>query len=77
MYLNHEYSVQENVEQNGFPRIAELAHKKDWAPVQNLCRRRVIAEEEAKDKYLNKTAIQWTIHHGELGLARELRYLLV
>jgi hypothetical protein len=69
--------LQKKFEKDGFPTIAELACKKDWAPLQNLCRRRVVKEEEANEKYRNKTAVQWARHHGELGLARELEYLLV
>ncbi len=68
---------QKKCEDEGFPTIAELACKKDWAPLQNLCRRRVVKEKEANQKYQEKTALQWVKHHGELGLARELAYLLV
>jgi hypothetical protein len=68
---------QKKCEQDGFPTIAELAFKKDWAPLQNLCRRRVVKEEEVNKKFQDKTAFQWALHHGELGLAKELAYLLV
>jgi hypothetical protein len=69
--------LQKSCEDGGFPTIAELAFKKDWAPLQNLCRRRVVKEEEVNQKYLDKTAVQWLKYHGEHGLARELAYLLV
>jgi hypothetical protein len=70
-------TLQKKCEDHGFPTIAELACEKDWAPLQNLCRRRVVKEEEANEKYRNKTAVQWARHNGEHGLAKELEYLLV
>jgi hypothetical protein len=69
--------LQAKCENRGFPSIAKLAYKKDWAPLQNLCRRYKVKEEEVNEKYNGKTAFQWALHHGELGLARELAYLLV
>ena len=69
--------LQTDVKKNGFPSIAELASKKDWAPLQNLCRRRLFTSNEAKKAYQGKTALQWAIHHREFGLAKELCYLLV
>ena len=62
---------------DGFPSIAELASKKDWALLQNLCRRRVITSKEANKVHDGKTALLWDTYHGEYGLARELCYLLV
>jgi hypothetical protein len=69
--------LQKKFEKDGFPSIAELACKMDWAPLQNLCRRRVVKEKEANEKYQNKTAVEWAKHYGEHGLAKELEYLLV
>ena len=77
MYESSIFIFQAEIEKKGFPTIAELACKKDWAPIQNLCRRRVIEVDEAKLKYQEKTAMQWAVHHGEIGLAHELQYLLV
>ena len=53
--------LQKEVTKNGFPSIAELAYKKAWAPLQNLCRRRVVMSDESKKAYEGKTALQWTI----------------
>jgi hypothetical protein len=64
-------------ENRGFPTIAKLACEKDWTPLQNLCRRYKVKVEEVNEKYEGKTALEWALYHGELGLSRELAYLLV
>jgi hypothetical protein len=69
--------LQKKYEENGFPTIAQLSCEKDWAPLQNLCRRRVVKKDEVDEKHEGKTAVEWARHHGEHGLARELEYLLV
>jgi hypothetical protein len=50
---------------------------KDWAPLQNLCRLYKVKEAEVDEKYEGRTAMEWALYHGELGLAGELAYLLV
>jgi hypothetical protein len=36
-----------------------------------------VKKDEVNKKYQDKTAVEWARHHGELGLVRELEYLLV
>jgi hypothetical protein len=61
----------------GFQKLAELAYKKEWWAVKNLCRRRVISEVEARCEHRGKTTMEWAIFHGEAALAKELCYYLL
>jgi hypothetical protein len=53
-----------------------MASKKQWIPVRNLAIRRAIPPAEAAAQHEGRTAVQWAIFHGELGLAKELIYLV-
>ncbi len=68
--------TKEEHQRAGFPSIAVMASKKQWIPLRNLAIRRAIPAEEVDAQHGGKTAVQWAMFYGELGLAKELLYLV-
>ena len=69
--------IKGEAEKNGFPKLSEMAEKKQWWAVKNLVRRRVITDGEAVEKCNGRNALEWAVHHDEKEMAEELKYYFV